>query len=78
MKTDDKVTISVFVIAITILSITAGIYSHEVGELGQAICEEEHDSDFYSYGSEQLKCQPKEKTEQYDGVEVILYPHTEE
>ncbi len=43
----------------------------DIGQLGQAICEEEYGMDYESYINEVLKCKPMKV--HYDGIQVEVY-----
>ena len=56
------------------LFISPFAYESNIRELGQAICEEEYDMDFQSYGTKEgLTCKDKVKeiAKSYDGIKII-------
>ncbi len=48
--------------------------NHKYRELGQSICDQEHNLDFESYSNGNLKCKPKTIKEEipYDGIIIQI------
>ncbi len=49
-----------------------GFMNNNTQELGQSICEEEHNMNFKSYNDGVLECKPMPKEKKYDGIKVRI------
>ncbi len=62
-------------VAFIVMGILAGVLGEtnsDIKELGQSICEQEHDMDYESYSDKKLTCKPKVQVEKYDGIVIEI------
>ena len=61
-----------FIVMVILLVVLLGLINSHIKELGQSICEQEHDMDYESYFDKKLTCKPKVQVEKYDGIVIEI------